>query len=516
METDEHDHRIRSFHLERQRLSGQTLAASQTRNNRKWAILTVTTLGAFIFNVDATIVVVGLPRILEGLHASISAGLWTLTGYLLVSTILLLPVGRWSDLFGRKQIYIVGYGFFALGSALCALAPSGGALVGFRLVQGVGGGILASVATPIITEAFPPEELGRALGINSIAWVLGSVVGPVAGGALVSGFGWRSIFWVTVPFALAGAIFGIIILPKSKRPERRQPMDWIGVTSFSVFLASLLIALSEGLAWGWTSFRIVGLFTLAVISLIAFFIGEPRRKSPLFMLSLFKHRHFAAAQGVVVFASIAFFATTFLLTFYLQGALHQSPLATGLLLLPLSIPQMFTAPYGGRLADRIGYARPIFAGLIVLAIADWLLSLLGPHLNYALLIIPLALMSVGNGFYWPPLVKGTMQSAPREVAGAASGMFYTLRNVGFTLSLTLALLSAESSLPAATATKVFLGIERSLSSSSAAALSHSVDITFRLFVICYVIALAFSTLLLKQARARGEARSQQAVTTEMP
>ena len=254
-------------------LSGQNFVSVQARSNRKWAILAVTTLGAFIFNVDATIVVVGLPRILEGLHASISAGRWTLNGYLLVSTILLLPVGRWSDLFGRKQIYIFGYGIFALGSALCALAPSGGALVGFRLVQGVGGGILGSIATPIITEAFPPEELGRALGINSIAWVLGSVVGPVAGGALVTGLGWRSIFWVTVPFALAGAIVGAVILPASKRPQTRQPMDWIGVTSFSIALASLLIALSEGLAWGWTSSRILGLFVLAILALIGFFFG---------------------------------------------------------------------------------------------------------------------------------------------------------------------------------------------------------------------------------------------------
>ena len=233
------------------------------------------------------------------------------------------------------------------------------------------------------------------------------------------------------------------------------------------------------------------------------------------MLSLFRRRHFAATQGVVVFASIAFFATTFLLTFYLQGALHQTPLATGLFLLPLSIPQMITAPFGGHLADRIGIARPIVFGLAILAIADWLLSLLGPHLNYALLIIPLALMSVGNGFYWPPLVKGTMQSAPRNAAGAASGMFYTLRNVGFTLSLTLALLSAESSLPAATATKVFLGIENTLSQSSSAALSHSVDITFRLFVICYVVALLFSLLLLKRVgRTPGETHARQAVTID--
>ncbi|MDA8061114.1 MAG: MFS transporter [Actinomycetota bacterium] len=467
----------------------------------KWAILAVTTLGAFIANVDATIVVVGLPRILEGLHASITTGLWTMTGYLLVSTVLLLPVGRFSDLFGRKRIYLVGFLVFALGSALCALAPSGGWLVGFRFLQGVGGAILASVATPIITEAFPSEELGRALGINSVAWVLGSVVGPVVGGALVSAFGWRSIFWVTVPFALAGALVGAAVLPSRARAAGRQPMDWVGAASFTVALTALLVALSEGLAWGWASARILGLFALAAAALVAFFVTETRRARPLFALGLFRHRHFAAAQGVVVSASIAFFATTFLLTFYLQGAIHETPLVTGLLLIPLSGPQMLTGPLGGRLADRLGYPGPIIGGLVVLGVGAFLLSLLGPSLALAGLVVPLALISVGNGFYWPALVKATMQSAPAQVAGAAAGMFYTLRNVGFTLSLTLALLSAETSLPPAVATRVFLGVGGVLSASSARALVHSVDVAFLLFVACYALALVVSLGLLRRVPA---------------
>jgi EmrB/QacA subfamily drug resistance transporter len=467
----------------------------------KWAILAVTTLGAFIAHVDATIVVVGLPRILDGLHASITTGLWTMTGYLLMSTVLLLPAGRFSDLFGRKRIYLVGFVGFALGSALCALAPSGGWLVGFRFLQGVGGAILASVATPIITEAFAPDELGRALGINSVAWVLGSVVGPVAGGALVSAFGWRSIFWVTVPFALAGAVVGAVVLPAHGRARARPPMDWLGATTFTVALACLLVALSEGLAWGWTSSRILALFAVTVGALAVFLVAETHRDRPLFALALFRDRHFSAAQGVVVLASVAFFATTFLLTFYLQGAIHETPLTTGLLLIPLSGPQMVSGPLGGRVADKIGYGPPIVAGLVVLAIGAFLLSLLGPSLALVILVVPLALISVGNGLYWPALVKATMQSAPAQVAGAAAGMFYTLRNVGFTLSLTLALLSAETSLPPAVAAKVFLGVGAALGASSSRALVHGIDVAFRLFVGCYALAFVVSLRLLRRAAA---------------
>lgn len=486
----------------------------ESRDNLKWAILAVTTLGAFIANVDATIVVVALPRILGGLHASINAGLWTLNGYLLVSTVLYLPVGRWSDLFGRKRIYITGYIIFALGSALCAISTSGGVLVGFRLLQGIGGGILGSVMTPIITEAFPRQELGRALGINSVAWVLGSVVGPVVGGILVTALGWRSIFWVTVPFAVAGAIAGIKVLPKSSRRDDRQPMDWVGAVSFTGALASLLIGLSEGIAWGWTNSKTLLLFAVAIVALVVFFVGELKRRYPLFMLKLFKHPHYSAIQATVVFSRIAFYSTTFLLTFYLQGALHQSPLATGLLLTPLSIPQIFTAPLGGRLADKIGFARPIIAGLVILGVADALLSFLGPHLNYFLVIFPLALMSFGNGFYWPSLVKGNMQSAPKEVAGAAAGMFYSLRNVGFTLSLTFALLTVESSLPHSVAAKVFLGIEKTVTGSSSAALSHSIDVTFRLFVLCYMVAVAAALILLKRVSPAEELFEEPAISIE--
>ena len=487
--------------------------STRDRDNLKWAILAVTTLGAFIANVDATIVVVALPRMLGELHSSINTGLWVLNGYLLVSTVLFLPVGRWSDLFGRKQIYISGFFIFALGSALCAISPSGGWLVGFRLLQGIGGGILGSIMTPIITEAFPPEELGRGLGINSVAWVLGSVVGPVIGGILVTAFGWRSIFWVTVPFALAGAIAGMIVLSAGKRPEKRQPMDWVGALTFTTALATLLIGLSEGIIWGWASGKTVTLFVIAGTALIGFIVGESRRKYPLFMLKLFKHHHFTAIQVTVVFARIAFYATTFLLTFYLQGGLHQTPLATGLLLLPLSIPQIATAPLGGRLADRIGFAKPIVFGLVLLGISDAVLSFLGPHLNYALIIVPLSLMSVGNGFFWPSLVKGNMQSAPKQVAGAAAGMFYSLRNVGFTLSLTIALLSVETSLPHSIATKFFLGLQRTVSGSSVA-LSHSIDIAFRLFVLCYIVAIAAASLLLRRVRPAEEAAPQQALAIE--
>ncbi|MGC8474051.1 MAG: MFS transporter, partial [Candidatus Dormibacteria bacterium] len=340
---------------------------SQARGHpRRWLILAVVTVVAFIGNVDGTIVVVGLPRIVQGLHTTITTGLWTLTGYIITSTVFLLPAGRWSDLVGRKRIFLVGVGLFGLGTVLCGFAPSGGALVGWRLLQGVGAALSSATAVPLIAGVFPAAQTGRALGINSTAWVMGSIVGPVAGGALVGSLGWRSIFFVTVPFALAGLAAGAYWLPADHSSRRGVSTDWVGAGAFTVALVSLLVALSEGLAWGWGSARIVGLFVVSALALAGFIGWELRSRLPTFDLRLLRRPQLRGALAVVVFYATGMFATTFLLTFYLQGALRLSPLDAGLALLPIAVPQLGLAPLGGALADRFGAARPVMLGLVLL------------------------------------------------------------------------------------------------------------------------------------------------------
>ncbi len=196
---------------------------------RHWAILAVLTMVAFVTNIDATIVVVALPKLTTGLHTSVTVGLWTLTAYIITSTVLLLPAGRLSDMIGGKPVLLAGLGIFTVATVLCGVAPSGADLVAARFLQGAGGALALATATPLIVDTFPSERLGMAIGVNSTAWVMGSIVGPVAGGALVTSFGWRSVFFVTVPFGVIGIVSGALVLPRPSRSGKRAGIDWVGM-----------------------------------------------------------------------------------------------------------------------------------------------------------------------------------------------------------------------------------------------------------------------------------------------
>ncbi len=486
---------------------------------RRWLILAVVTVVAFIGNVDGTIVVVGLPRIVAGLHTTVTTGLWTLTGYIITSTVFLLPAGRWSDVIGRKRIFLVGVGLFTVGTMLCGLASSGEVLVGWRLLQGVGAALSSATAVPLIVGAFRPSETGRALGINSTAWVMGSIVGPVAGGALVGTLGWRWIFYVTVPFAAAGLVAGALLLPNDHASGRGLATDWAGAGAFTAALVALLVALSEGLAWGWGSARIIGLLAVSAVCLAFFVAWELRARRPTFDLRLLRNRQLRVALAVVSFYATGMFATTFLLTFYLQGALRLSPLEAGLALLPIAVPQLVLAPLGGALADRLGPARPVILGLAFLILGAVLLSRLGTRLDLVAVVVPLLCVSAGNGFAWPALTKAVVSSAPRERTGVASGMFFTLRNVGMALSFTLALVVAEASLPPSVAVRVFLGAGGVLSGHLGRALVQSTDAGFRVFAGFCAVAFLLAFLLLRTHRApvaaaerAGEPHSERAAS----
>lgn len=465
-------------------------------NNRKWWILSVVTLVAFVTNLDATIVVVALPRMVSGLHITVTTGLWTMTAYIITSTVFLLPAGRWSDVIGRKKIFLAGLFIFTVATAACGLAPNGALLLLFRFIQGAGAALSLATATPIIVAAFPPQELGRALGINSTSWVMGSIVGPVVGGILVSTLGWRWIFFVAIPFAILGIIGSFWVL-KEPAPTVKARTDWGGVLSFGLGLVGLLLVMSLGKSWGWLSVRSIGVLAATVLLFILFVRWEQRFKSPMFDLGLLRHRHYRSGLSVTILYSIGYFATTFLLTIYLQGAVHLSPIDAGLMLVPLSAPQLIMGPVGGMLADRFGPARPVIGGILGLAVGGFWLGHLSVHFSPWAVILPLLIMSAGCGTAWPALTKAVMSSAPREATGSASGMFFTFRNVGMALSLTLALLVAEVSLPPAVAAKIYLGTSNLLNPAMQGSLIHATNVGFWVFVVFYLLALAAAVPLLR-------------------
>ncbi|MBI0577370.1 MFS transporter [Neobacillus cucumis] len=468
--------------------------------SNKWAVLAVVTLVSFVTNVDATIIVIGLPALMKDLNIPIVTGMWTITSYLITSTIFLLPAGRWADIAGAKRIFLWGFAIFTIATVLCGLSGSGVMLIIFRLIQGVGAAFALATATPIMMRAFPKEQLGLAIGINSTSWVIGSIIGPVVGGALISAFGWRSIFFVSAPFGFIALVGGWFIL-KEWKVKQSVKTDWIGVTTFALALTALLIALSQGQSWGWDSIRILGLLSTAVLLGAAFIITELKVKDPLFNLALYTHRLYTTGLGITISYCIGYFSITLLLALYLQGAQHLSPLESGLLLIPLSLPQLVMGPLGGKLADSFGPIRMLLTGMILIAFSLLLLGNLGEHLSITGVIIPLLIISVANGFAWPSLAKTVLSAAPSEHAGAASGMFYTVYNIGRVGSQTLTLLLLQLCVAPAIASRAFLGMGME-SRTAKISLVHVTDIGFRVYSLFFILALLLGIGMLRDQKRK--------------
>jgi EmrB/QacA subfamily drug resistance transporter len=455
---------------------------------RKWRILAVVTLVSFITNVDSTIVIIGLAKLMEGLNITVVTGLWTITSYIIASTVFLLPAGRWADMIGTKRIFLWGLAIFTVATVLCGIASSGFTIIIFRSIQGIGAAFALATATPIIMSTFPKKELGLAIGINSTSWVVGAIVGPVAGGALINQFGWRSIFFVTVPFALIGWIAAWFIL-EDKSASIKSNTDWKGIFTFGLGLISLMVALSEGQLWGWKSSLILALFIATIVLWITFIITELREENPLFNFSLLSHIQYTAGLGITLNYCIGYFGITLLLTIYLQGALHLNPFQSGLLLIPLSAPQLVMGPLGGKMADHFGSLRPLLLGIVFLVGGLLMLGKLGIQLSVMAVVIPLIIISVANGLAWPALAKAVLSAAPQEQAGAASGMFYTIYNVGRALSQAFVLMVVEFGVSSDIVSQALIGKSKVQNQNIVGSLVNSIDLGFSTLIIFFGIAI---------------------------
>lgn len=466
-------------------------------HSNKWITLLVVTLVSFITNVDSTIVIIGLPKLMQGLNMSIEVGLLSITSYIIASTVLLLPAGRWADIIGTKRVFILGFSIFTIGTVLCGIASSEIVLILYRVIQGSGAALALATATPIIIKTFPEEQLGLALGINATSWVIGALIGPVAGGALIGSFGWRSIFFVTVPFALLGVISAAIVL-KDNEVLKKTKTDFLGILTFGLGLTALMVVLSEGQSWGWMSAPALELFGIVIIMWGAFLAIELHIQYPLFNLRLFLYLKYSIGLGITLSYCIAYFSITLLLCIYLQGALHLEVMDASLLMISLSVPQLIMGPLGGKLADHFGATRMMVTGLIFLILGMFALGHLGSQLNKLFVVIPLVVMSVSNGIAWPSIAKTVLSSVPQEQAGAASGMFYTLYNLGRALSQTLAILVIEISVPPAIVTKSIVGMAKFANLQVNEDLIHSIDFGFYFFIIFFAVAFLLGLFLFYQ------------------
>ncbi|MEM0075802.1 MAG: MFS transporter [Conexivisphaerales archaeon] len=425
----------------------------------KYIALVNTTLGAFMALLDSNIVLISLPTIIRELSGTSPLdGIWVIMGYSLITATLLLTFGRLSDLKGRVRLYKAGFAIFTIGSALCSISLNGTFLVLARLVQGTGGALIIANGPAILTDAFPVTERGRALGINQVAGVSGSVSGLVLGGILTSALGWRSIFWVNIPVGIFATLWAHYRLRELAKVPAGERIDPAGNALFAIGLVSMLLGLTFGAITGWRTIDI-SLSLAGVVMLMLFLFVENKVRSPMIDLRLFRIKTFAAGVLSNFLSSIARGAILLLLVFYFQGALLLDPLTAGIRVLPFSVAFVVSGPICGHLSDKYGARIFTMSGMIISTIAYAWFSTLQASTPYSTMIIPMLLAGAGGGMFVAPNTSSIMSSVPPTRRGVAAGTSSTLFNTGYLLSLSLAFVLLARAIPLNVLDAIFAGIK---------------------------------------------------------
>ncbi len=404
-------------------------------DRRRLTILAICCMSLLIVAMDNTIVNVALPSIRRDLHASLSGLQWTIDAYVIVLASLLLLSGSTADRLGRRRIFETGLVVFAAGSLLCSLAPTLGWLIAARALQGVGGSMLNPVAMSIITNVFTdPRERARAIGAWGAVVGISLALGPVVGGALTQTVGWRAIFWINVPIALAALVLTALFVPESRAPRPRR-IDPVGQILVIVALASLTYAIIEAPHAGWSSAQTIGTFALSALALAGLVFYEPRRKDPLIELRFFRSAPFSGATLIAISAFAAFGGFLFLNTLYLQDVRGYSALQAGLCTLPMAGAALASSLLSGRAVGRRGPRLPLFIAGGCMAASAAVLTTLTPSTPLALLLGVYAVFGVGFGTVNAPITYTAVSGMPNSQAGVAAAIASTSRQVGQALGV---------------------------------------------------------------------------------
>src|SRR3954454_19348485 len=403
--------------------------------NRRWWTLAAMCFALFMVMLDNTVVNVALPSIQRDLHADLSALEWTINAYTLSFAVLLVTGGRLGDIFGRRRMFLAGVVIFALSSAGIGLAPTDTWLVAGRAVQRVGAALMMPATLSIITNAFPAQERGKAIGTWAGVSALALAIGPVVGGFLTESVSWRAIFFLNLPVA-AGAVAVTLFAARESRDETvEKSIDVPGIATLTTGLTALVLALVEGNSWGWGSPQVIGLLVLAVAGLVTFALVEQRVSFPMVEFGFFRSRTYLGANGVAFIVSFAMLAMFFFMALYMQNILRYSPLEAGIRFLPSTVVIIFTAPLAGRLTDRIGAKIPIAVGLSLASLALYMQSRVTADTSYSYLLPWFSVMGLGMGLVMSPMSTAAMNSVAVAKAGVAGGILSMSRMVGGTFGV---------------------------------------------------------------------------------
>jgi len=400
-----------------------------------WLVLVVLTTGFFMILLDTTIVNVAIPAMSKGLNAPFDEILWVLNGYILVYAVLLITAGRLGDLFGQRNMFALGLAIFTLASALCGFSQNSTELIAARIVQGVGGALLTPQTLAILTSIFPPERRGAAFGVWGGVAGLATITGPTLGGAIITYTDWPWIFFINVPLGIGALIATFAIVP-DLRPGRRQGWDLVGVALATAGLFGIVFGLIEGQRYNWGDIASYGITIPEVIGggvalTILFIVWEHFQTQPLVPLSLFEERNFAVANWIAAAISFGMMSMFLPVTIYLQSVRGFTALAAGLTFAPMSLTSMLTAPFAGRLADRIGGKYILMTGISLFTVGFSLVAYVaGPDSTWLNFVVPAIIAGAGMGMTFAPMTTVAMRNIQPRMAGAASGVLNTTRQLG--------------------------------------------------------------------------------------
>ena len=405
--------------------------------DHKWGVLGLVILGSFMAILDNNIVNVALPKMMANFGATVDQIEWVVTGYMIAFAIS-MPTTNWlKDIFGLKKVFILSLVFFCLGSALCGMAWDKDSLIVFRVFQAFGGGSMMPTGLTLVSEAFPPQERGMAMGTWSIGAMVAPAAGPFLGGYLVDEVSWRSIFYINLPVGAVAILLALWILPSLRPANPSRRFDIAGFISFSVFLAFFLIALAQGQREGWNSDYIISCFSLSILGLGVFIASGFLVKDPIIDMYLFGNHNFLMANIINFVRAVAIFGSMFLLPLFLQNVLDYKALHTGIILAPTAISVALVSPFSGRISDRIGPRIPLFLGTVLTAFSLYQYTDLSLNSDYWFLFWPQVIRGVGMGLINAPLMSAAINAVRREQTSIASSLLTVTMQVGGAMGVAL-------------------------------------------------------------------------------
>ena len=409
--------------------------AQARANTNPWLVLVVLTLGFFMILLDTTIVNVAIPAMSTGLNTTLDQILWILNAYVLVYAVLLITSGRLGDLYGQRNLFAAGLIVFTAASALCGISQNSAELIAARVLQAVGGALLTPQTLAILTTIFPPERRGAAFGIWGGVGGLATLAGPTIGGAIITYIGWRWIFFINVPIGIAALIATFVIIP-DLRPGRSHGWDILGNVLATAGLFAICFGLIEGQRYSWGQIESYGVTIPEVIGggvalLVLFLIWERFQTEPLLRLSLFSDRNFAVGNWIAAAISFGMLSMFLPITIYLQSVRGFTALVAGLTLAPMSLTSMLTAPFAGRFADKVGGKYILMAGITLFTIGFATIALVaGPDSTWINFLVPAIVAGAGMGMTFAPMTTVAMRNIEPRVAGSASAILNTIRQLG--------------------------------------------------------------------------------------